>query len=319
MRTNLLLFALLFATFFSCGSILNSDGINYREEMRSFVQNISLFAKKQDADFIIIPQNGHQLLVKNGKPANNYLNAIDGLGQESLFFGYENMDLPTPARATNELLNLLNLGEKAGKTVLVTDYCTTPFKVNQSYAQNQALGYLSFAAPVRELSVIPSNPTSLPGENSNTITKLSQAKNFLYLLNKKNYGDKADFISAIQKTNYDVIIIDAFFNSHMLTATDVEQLKKKENGGKRLVISYMSIGEAETYRYYWQSSWEPGNPEWLVMENPQWAGNYKVKYWEPEWQDIIYGNENSYLQQILDAGFDGAYLDIIDGFDFFEN
>lgn len=316
MRTNLLIFILLIS---SCGNILSSDGIDYRDEMRSFVQNISSYAKKQDPGFIIIPQNGHQLLVKNGKVATNYLNAIDGLGQESLFFGYADMNLPTPAPETNELLNLLNMGKNAGKTVLVTDYCFTSFKVNNSYSQNQALGYLSFAAPVRELSVIPSNPTPLPGENDKIITTLSQAKNFLYLLNKENSSGKAGFISAIQQTNYDVIIIDAFYGSQMFTPRDIQQLKQKKNGGKRLVISYLSIGEAETYRYYWQSSWKPGNPEWLVTENPEWEGNYKVKYWEPEWHDVIYGNEDSYVQQIIDTGFDGAYLDIIDGFDFFEN
>lgn len=316
MRTNLLIFILLIS---SCGNILSSDGIDYRDEMRSFVQNISSYAKKQDPGFIIIPQNGHQLLVKNGKIASNYLNAIDGLGQESLFFGYADMNLPTPAPETNELLNLLNMGKNAGKTVLVTDYCFTSFKVNNSYSQNQALGYLSFAAPVRELSVIPSNPTPLPGENDKIITTLSQAKNFLYLLNKENSSGKAGFISAIQQTNYDVIIIDAFYGSQMFTPRDIQQLKQKKNGGKRLVISYLSIGEAETYRYYWQLSWKPGNPEWLVTENPEWEGNYKVKYWEPEWQDVIYGNEDSYVQQIIDTGFDGAYLDIIDGFDFFEN
>jgi cysteinyl-tRNA synthetase len=56
----------------------------------------------------------------------------------------------------------------------------------------------------------------------------------------------------------------------------------------------------------------------MAEENPEWEGNYKVKYWEKEWQDIIFGNEDSYLQKILDAGFDGVYLDIIDAFEYFE-
>ncbi len=49
------------------------------------------------------------------------------------------------------------------------------------------------------------------------------------------------------------------------------------------------------------------------------ATNYKVRYWEDGWQDIIFGNDNSYLKKILDAGFDGVYLDIIDGFEYFED
>jgi len=80
----------------------------------------------------------------------------------------------------------------------------------------------------------------------------------------------------------------------------------------------MSIGEAEDYRYYWDSTWRTGNPIWLDKENSDWSGNYKVRYWEYGWQNIIFGNDDSYLKKILDAAFDGVYLDIIDGFEYFE-
>ena len=65
--------------------------------------------------------------------------------------------------------------------------------------------------------------------------------------------------------------------------------KTKANGGKRLVISYMSIGEGEDYRYYWQSSYSSNPLEWLSGPNPDWPGNYKVKYWLNSWKAIIYG------------------------------
>lgn len=32
-----------------------------------------------------------------------------------------------------------------------------------------------------------------------------------------------------------------------------------------------------------------------VEENPEWRGNYKVRYWDNDWQNIIYGKDNSYL------------------------
>jgi len=113
--------------------------------------------------------------------------------------------------------------------------------------------------------------------------------------------------------------MDLYFNETTeFTEGEIGQLKYKANGGKRLIISYMSIGEAENYRYYWQSGWKTGNPSWLDDENREWAGNYKVRYWETEWQNIIFGNDNSYLNKIINAGFDGVYLDIIDAFEFFE-
>jgi len=116
-----------------------------------------------------------------------------------------------------------------------------------------------------------------------------------------------------------MLIIDLFHNETAYSSTEIARLKTKQNGGDRLVICYLSIGEAEDYRYYWQASWKIDKPDWLEPENPEWEGNYKVKYWITEWQDIIFGNDSSYLKMILDAGFDGAYLDIIDGFEYFED
>ena len=80
----------------------------------------------------------------------------------------------------------------------------------------------------------------------------------------------------------------------------------------------MSIGEGEDYRYYWQSSYNTNPPEWLSGPNPDWPGNYKVKYWLDSWKAIIYGNNEAYLDKLLEAGFDSTYLDIIDGYEYFE-
>ncbi|MEJ2568750.1 MAG: hypothetical protein P8Z50_07775, partial [candidate division WOR-3 bacterium] len=63
---------------------------------------------------------------------------------------------------------------------------------------------------------------------------------------------------------------------------------------------------------------ENNPPEWLEEENPDWEGNFKVHYWDEDWKNIIFGTDSSYLQIILDAGFDGAYLDIIDAYYYFE-
>jgi cysteinyl-tRNA synthetase len=49
------------------------------------------------------------------------------------------------------------------------------------------------------------------------------------------------------------------------------------------------------------------------------AGNFKVRYWDENWKNIIYGDSDAYIDKIINAGFDGAYLDIIDGFEYFED
>jgi len=308
--------------FIPCCKDENSD-IDFKQEMRDFVIGISEYSKINNPDFFIIPQNGIELVTSNGEEDGSlhtaYLSAIDGNGQEDLFYGYDNDDQATPTDDNTYLKTFLDKSKNTGNIILVTDYCSTPAKMDNSYNQNNAAGYVSFAANHRELNNIPNYPSSIYGVNNGVITTLSEVKNFLYLINPENYISKTDLINAVTSTNYDLLIMDLFFNDGTeFTATEINQMKNKANGGKRLVISYMSIGEAEDYRYYWQSGWRPNNPSWLDAENPDWEGNYKVKYWEAEWQKIIFGNDSSYMKKILDADFDGVYLDIIDAFEYYE-
>ena len=300
------------------------DGENYKQQMRDFVAGLSSYARGIDADFIVIPQNGHELITtdgsETGSPSTTYLSAIDGVGREDLFYAYDDDNRATPTSAQNYMTAFMDIAEANDVEVLVTDYCSTPSFMDDSYAQSATRRYISFAADHRELDNIPTHPTVPHNVNETNIASLADARNFLYLLNPGDYRTKVAFVSAIQNTNYDIVITDLFYEgTEQLTADDMAALKIKANGGTRLVIAYMSIGEAEDYRYYWQTAWQAESPAWLAAENPVWAGNYKVRYWDRDWQSIIYGNDDSYLRKILAAGFDGVYLDIIDAFEFFEN
>ena len=57
-------------------------------------------------------------------------------------------------------------------------------------------------------------------------------------------------------------------------------MQRKPDGGARIVLAYLSIGEAEDYRSYWQRDWSVSPPAWLGAENPDWPGNYAVNYWD---------------------------------------
>jgi cysteinyl-tRNA synthetase, unknown class len=310
----------------SCGGDDDNNtgnDLDYRQKMREFVIAISSYSKTIHPDFSVIPQNGIELVTGNGEssgqPVAAYLDAINGNGQEDLFYGYENDNEATPSEDSEYLTEFLNISKDAGNTILAIDYCSTPAKMDDSYTKNHNNGYVSFAADERNLNNIPAFPATVYQENNVQVNSLAQIKNFLYLINPENYSTKADFINAVRATNYDLLIMDLYFNDGTaFSASEIGQLKSKANGGSRLVVCYMSIGEAENYRYYWQQSWETNKPDWLDAENPDWEGNYKVKYWNTEWQSIIYGNDNSYLKKILDAGFDGVYLDIIDAFEYYE-
>ena len=295
--------------------------------MRSFVQAISSYAKAATSGFIVIPQNGHALLTIDGAPdgdaAADYLAAIDGVGREDLNYGYDGDNIATSGPDRSEIAPFLDLAVDSGVKVLVTDYCWDPAKVDASYSDNEAGTYISFAADSRDLNTIPTYP--LPPRNSSdaAIMALADAANFLYLLDPSEFSDKSAYLAAIAETNYDLVILDLFHESAdgivtELAAADLELIDHKPGGGNRLLICYMSIGEAEDYRFYWESSWAQDKPVWLEEENPNWKGNYKVQYWSIDWQAIILGGAGSYLGKILAAGFDGVYLDIIDGYEYFE-
>jgi len=111
-------------------------------------------------------------------------------------------------------------------------------------------------------------------------------------------------------SQYDVIVIDYSRDGTDAGAYTPEEIQSIKDTGK-IVLSYLSIGEAEDYRFYWKDWWRPGIPRWLGPENPDWPGNYKVRYWHPGWWKVAI---EPYLERIIAAGFDGVYMDIIDAY-----
>lgn len=292
--------------------------LDFRQEMRLFVQELSAYAKNIDGDFLIVPQNGQEILTTNseadGPLATDYLNAIDAVGREDLFYGYTGDDEATPVSDRNFLISFCDIAKENDKLVLVTDYCSTHANMDDSFEQNTDKGYVSFAADHRELDNVPAYPSPIRNVTNSSISTTQDVKNFLYLINPSVFSTKQAFLEAVMATNYDLVLVDLYFNDELLSAADVESLKEKHDGGSRLVICYMSIGEAEDYRYYWN-----GLDKNLVCgENPDWEGNFAVKYWETDWKSVIFGNDQSYLKKILDAGFNGVYLDIIEAYETFE-
>jgi cysteinyl-tRNA synthetase len=94
------------------------------------------------------------------------------------------------------------------------------------------------------------------------------------------------------------------------STAEIEALRHA--GCQRRVLAYLSIGEAEHYRFYWQPGWKAGSPDWIVAQDPDWEGNYWVRYWDPAWQQLII---SQYLERIIAQGFDGVYLDRVDAYE----
>ena len=131
--------------------------------------------------------------------------------------------------------------------------------------------------------------------------------------------------AGIAESTYAIAVID-----YSRTGGEEGRYTNREMGmmkgvetGRRYILAYLSIGEAEDYRYYFDSDWtlgpgrQPGKnaPCWLGKTNPEWPGNYKVQYWSEEWQKIIL----AYVDRIIEDGFDGVYLDIIDAYEYWSD
>jgi cysteinyl-tRNA synthetase len=128
-------------------------------------------------------------------------------------------------------------------------------------------------------------------------------------------------LEGIVDAPHDLMVVDSemsanrtFVREH--TPDEVARMKRRPDGSPRVLLAYLSIGEAERYRPYWRPDWyDPlAKPVWLGQENRRWVGNFAVQYWHPDWQHLIFGTPESYLDRIIAHGFDGVYLDRADAF-----
>lgn len=307
-----------------------SSGINtgkpemdFIEEMRSYVIEISRWAKSYRSDFSMIAMNGLELtefLEKTlftmrgiAEPARDYLRALDGLLVEAPFYGFEEYGVPTNAEETEYILGYLERLKLEGLQYFAVDYTENRADINKARAEISKYDALYYAAPPpgMQLSSLTKVPGTPFGSNPHVIDNIRQSKNFAIVLDSSRYGTKDAYVDALAATNYDTLIIDPFHRGTIpLTYDDMKRLRYKKTGTPRTLISYLNIATGETYRYYWQRNWRAGNPDFVSEDNSlaRWGQENHVHYWAREWQSIIFGSENSYLGNIMKLGFDGVLL-----------
>jgi cysteinyl-tRNA synthetase len=148
----------------------------------------------------------------------------------------------------------------------------------------------------------------------------SNPVSFAYILQADSFAKtKPAVVAKLKESGRDWIVLDATFAGDTpWERTDLDTIRSGKAGRK--VVAYLSIGEAEDYRSYWQSDWVSNGkrtaaaPAWLGIENPEWKGNYQVKYWKAEWQKLMLAA----IDDAMSRGFDGVYLDVVDGFETYE-
>jgi cysteinyl-tRNA synthetase len=150
-------------------------------------------------------------------------------------------------------------------------------------------------------------------------------------------------VDALVTSHYDMLVLeptrtdwssdDKYFDAKEMV-TRLKNSKASDGPHNKLIIAYSDIGEAEDWRWYWTWSkdWDcQGDPpaDWpdyiLACDPDGWTGNYPVAYWDPGWKDIIIYGQNqgshpdrdyySVIDEVIKDGFDGIYLDWVEGFE----
>ncbi|MCX7697568.1 MAG: endo alpha-1,4 polygalactosaminidase [Bacteroidales bacterium] len=302
------IFPFLFLSIFFASCSKEKRSYRAGIKMKEWIKEISNYTKQKKPGFIIIPQNGIELATKeldaNSELDMDYLNHIDALTVEELF--YFNTFSPDSERLA--LLDRLVSHKKIIVSEMVSNYHDIP----HAYQLNMQHGFIPFVRG-------PNNymyeyiPDTIVQENNDNIESIQEVRNVLYYIGGSNkFTNKEDYLESIRQTNFDLVIIDLFFNDTPLNSDDIKALRHKKNGGKRLVIAYVSIGSAERYRYYWKNNWRLHHPCFIRKPYPGYPDEYYVKFWDNEWKEIIMGSENSYIDKIIQAGFDGAFLDNVE-------
>jgi len=288
-------------------------GYYYLDEMRLLVQEMSVYARKANPDFIVIAGNGAPLLTRDasisGPLMPDYIKAIDAVSQEGLFYGDQAVDMVTEKLKRNRWLTFLELARQQRLPVFVIDYCRKAGNINRSYRQNKARTYLSFTTPTKLMDTTPLPQNSPIGTHPGSVAELNKVQNFIFAGGGGQYPNVSGFLSAVGISDSDLLITSLDYRqSSRLTEEQVEGLKRKSSGGRRLVLAAIDLSRLRPQEGVWQPAWSESAPAWLKSALPTEGAGYVVAFWQSGWKHVLFGNYLSWLNQVLSAGFDGVYL-----------
>jgi cysteinyl-tRNA synthetase len=151
-------------------------------------------------------------------------------------------------------------------------------------------------------------------------------------------------VDALAQSRYDLLVVEPTRtdwsspeNRRFDTPAMVRRLQAGLAGDgahRKLVLAYLDIGEAEAWRWYWTwtKGWAKGKPRpaglpaFILHPDPDgWTGDFPVAFWDPAWKDILLSGTRtppvperpycSLLDEVLQSGFDGVYLDWVEAYD----
>jgi len=308
----------------------------YREELRNITDALAQYAESRDPNFKLVGRNADKVMVTSpweqqrtaivdpdslnrqqmpddapGGPIRRMLSDFDAIALDN-----QNCPVPPPPpnapKPTKAELNkqafhkrLLDVVRANGTTILSLDDCDKKvsfYKTAELGRKNGMTSIVVVGAPDAPKQLPHGR---LPYENSANIDSFAKAQNGIWLRGPRAYPTKADWIVGMGKSNADILIIDAFYKSDQpLTKSEVNTLKFKYMGAKRILLAGLDLGTARDDRYYWKREWRLGSPSFLRQPSFETLSGIMVNYWDPEWKKII----GEYFKGLMDLGFDGILI-----------
>lgn len=306
--------------------------VDFREAMRTLVQNLSTYARSLKPGFIVVAENGLDLATKPDFqdntllfPARTFTRAIDGTLEPDLL---KKLTPPSVKEAAKEspalsaaraiLSTNVETANSLGLTIFDLEFATKPQDIDRAYAQAHAKKFVPFVADNPILGRVPPYPKLAYNANPKSLDDLKQATNFIYIANAQGFGSTNDFVQALSYTNHDIVITNVFHGRTPLSKLDVERLKYKKLGARRLVLAEVDVSTVATYNFLWQPNWGMNDPAFVNVPLRDDPDRYRITYWDPAWHSLLYGGTASYLYGVMDLGFDGVVLKGVDGWRYFE-
>lgn len=180
------------------------------------------------------------------------------------------------------------------------------------------LAVLLLATGLSGCSILSLSSTAITGSNPSAAATLASSRFFAIVLHNVGENGAVDIgnLTAIAGSLYDVVALDETSTESSATklpeAATLDELHATSGatGLKKILLADLDVGEAESNRTYWQSSWGIGSPSFILGADPNGFPNvYAVNFTDPRWQNVVFGTSTSLVDQAIADGFDGALLD----------
>jgi cysteinyl-tRNA synthetase len=114
---------------------------------------------------------------------------------------------------------------------------------------------------------------------------------------------RKDDLTEVAAVNLDLVVLGRFDGWGREWKTSNIRATKRN----KWMLGYISAGQAQPFEWYWKREWGIRPPEWKLLPVTRF-GSFNVKYWHPEWQQIVLRT----IDRIVASGFDGMFIDQAD-------